>query len=154
MAFIGKFLFGGPTKSASSCGTSGNFAQDLHSPAQPRINVPRRWSYDDQPRHRALRPETTRRSSLHAQQKTERALMREHFREKYNLPKNSSDQKQLKAAGGGNVRLPRELRATARRQEPYHQESSFVQLLSYRDLNTGASAATKSPPPKSRCLLM
>ncbi|XP_073464906.1 complexin-3-like [Aquarana catesbeiana] len=152
MSSIAKFLFGGPTKSVSCC-TSGNFAQDLHSPTQPRVNVPRRWSCDDQPRHRVQRPETTRRSSLHAQQKSERALMREHFREKYNLPKNTSDQQQLKVAGG-NVRLSRELRAIVRHEEPYHQESSFVQLLSYRDLKTGASAATESPPPKSRCLLM
>ncbi|XP_018420729.1 PREDICTED: complexin-3-like [Nanorana parkeri] len=151
MASMAKFLFGGPKKNASCC-TSGTFAKDLHSPTPPRANVTRRWSSEDQ-RHRLLRPETTRRSSLHSQQKAERALMREHFREKYKLPMNNSDQQQLRAAGG-NIRLPKDLRSIVRHEEPYRQESSFVQLLSYRDLNTGASSVTESLQQKGRCLVM
>ncbi|XP_072284120.1 complexin-3-like [Pyxicephalus adspersus] len=148
MTSVAKFLFGAPMKSPSCC-TSGTFAEDFQSSGQPRTNKTRRWSSDDQ--HRVLRPEMTRRSSLHTQQKAERALMREHFREKYNLPKNTSDQ--LKTAGG-NVRLSRELRAIVRQEEPYRQESSFVKLLSYRDLNTGASAVAESLQQKGRCLVM
>ncbi|KAM5129484.1 complexin-3-like [Mantella aurantiaca] len=144
MASMAKFLFGGPTTSVSCC-TSGNFSQDL----PPRTNMPRRWSSEDH--HREERPETARRSSLHTQHKAERALMREHFREKYRLPKDGSDQRRVKAAGG-NVRLSKELRAVLRHDEPRRQEESFVQLLSYRPLNTGATAETLQS--NRRCLVM
>uniref|UniRef100_A0A8C5WB91 Uncharacterized protein n=1 Tax=Leptobrachium leishanense TaxID=445787 RepID=A0A8C5WB91_9ANUR len=84
MASLAKSLFEGPVKSISCC-TSAGFQQEHNTTREiPRgMNVMRRWSSEDQYQRRS-QPET-RRNSFYAQQRAERAAMREHFRGKYNL---------------------------------------------------------------------
>ncbi|XP_068108648.1 complexin-3-like [Hyperolius riggenbachi] len=152
MASMVKSLFGAPVKSKSCC-TSGAVPQDLRPP-QDSKRITRRWSSDEQ--HRKVpQPDMSRRTSLFAQQKAERAVMREHFRQKYNLAKNTDDRQRLKEAGS-NIRLPKDLRTIMRQEkaEEVAEEVSFVRLISYKNLETGVSTTMASLPPVSRCLLM
>ncbi|XP_075050632.1 complexin-3-like [Mixophyes fleayi] len=154
MASVTKTLFGGPAKSISCC-TSG-FKQEHRPPSEDksRVNIMRRWSADEQ-HGRVLQPDTKRRDSLYAQQKAERAMMREHFREKYNLRKNAHDQQQVKAAGG-NVRLPKDLRAIVRKDEVDTEHFSISDFLSYKNLDLSylRKGTMESLRPGSRCLVM
>ncbi|KAM9294623.1 complexin-3-like [Gastrophryne carolinensis] len=125
------------------------------SPKQSRanFNFARRWSSEEQPRRPAQR-QAPRRSSLCTQQKAERAMMREHIREKYNLTKNSEDQRQVREAGG-NVQLSRELRAIVYREKPEKPKMPFVPLLSYKSPGLGEpNMAAETLQPAARCLVM
>ncbi|XP_063803825.1 complexin-3-like [Pseudophryne corroboree] len=157
MASVAKSLFGGPVKSMSCC-TSGGFTQDLRPPREDKSSIftTRRWSADEQQHRRVLQPDTKRRDSLYAQQKAERAVMREHFREKYNLRKNPQDQQQVKAAGD-NVRLAKELRAAVRQGEPERDDFSLPGFLSYKSLDLSylrKGANMEYLQPGRRCLVM
>ncbi|XP_071988152.1 complexin-3-like [Engystomops pustulosus] len=149
MTSVAKTLFGGPVKSISCCASAGA-PQEQWPQSESRINIMRRWSSDDQ-HHRVVQPDTRRRDSLFAQQKAERAQMREHFREKYNLSKNTHDQQQLKAAGG-NVRLSKDLRAVVRQDQTDSQDFSFTDLLA--DLRKSAQSSAAPLKPGARCLVM
>ncbi|PIO16294.1 hypothetical protein AB205_0080510 [Aquarana catesbeiana] len=48
------------------------------------------------------------RDAIYTQRKAERATLRTHFRDKYRLPKNDTDDAQIQLAGG-DVELPKEL---------------------------------------------
>ncbi|KAM3910261.1 complexin-3-like [Leptodactylus fuscus] len=147
MASVTKMLFAGPVKSISCC-TSGGAPQERWPQPESRPNIIRRWSSDDQQR-RVLQPDT--RNTLYAQQKAERALMREHFREKYHLAKNTHDQQQVKATGG-NIRLSRELRVVVRQEQTDTQAYSIADLLA--DLKKSAPSTAGPLQPGARCLVM
>ncbi|XP_044129002.1 complexin-3-like [Bufo gargarizans] len=143
MTSVTRTLFGGQVKSMSCC-TSGGPPQEKWPQTECRVNM-RRWSLEEQ-NCRVLQPDK-RRSSMYAQQKAERALMREHFREKYHLARNAHDQEQVRAAGT-NVHLSRELRAIVRQDQSHR----MADKLTY--LRTSTQTAAGPPQPGVRCLLL
>ncbi|XP_056410041.1 complexin-3-like [Hyla sarda] len=144
MASVAKSLLGGPVKSMSCCISSGP-PQERWPQPEPKVNMMRRWSSEEQ--HRRVLQPGRRRDSLYSQQKAERALMRQHFREKYHLAANVQDQEQVKA--GDHVRLSRNLRAVVRQEEDNSEDFSITDLLA----NLRKSAQT-TVEPGARCLVM
>ncbi|XP_053330309.1 complexin-3-like [Spea bombifrons] len=130
MAALAKSMFGGPVKSTSCC-TSSGFSQENGPPRGEMLggNITRRWSSEDQ-YHQNVHVRTKRRDSFYAQQRVERAAMREHFRTKYNLTKNVPDVQQVKTAGG-NLRVSKEVRAMVRPREPAPESFSIHRFWDY-----------------------
>ncbi|XP_026545200.1 complexin-4-like [Notechis scutatus] len=94
----------GDTVKQLLCGFSADSAKDKD------MGVQRSHSWEpvklqSHPRQKAER------DAAFARQKTQRASLRAHLREKYNLPKNPADEKQRGAAGAKPPLLPRDLRS-------------------------------------------
>ncbi|XP_053559317.1 complexin-3-like [Bombina bombina] len=158
MGSIIKSIFGGPVKSMSCC-TSGGFAQEQKpiKEEKPGWNILRRWSSEEQHR-KDIQEEMKRRDSLFAQRKAERAVMREHFREKYHLTQNSRDEQQVKGAGG-NRKMSKDLRIMVKQDEPSSDDFSILGMLGYHSLDLdylkkSAHSTMDSIQPAARCLLM
>ncbi|KAL8184493.1 UNVERIFIED_CONTAM: hypothetical protein K2H54_018350 [Gekko kuhli] len=93
---------------------------------------------DDQPEAEALMPfcsfsptDRNKRDADFAQRKAERAAMRAHLREKYQLPKSRTDKKQMEAVGG-KVTVPQDLLAIVKSKTTSDAGSLFP---SFSDLN-------------------
>uniref|UniRef100_A0A803TY07 Uncharacterized protein n=1 Tax=Anolis carolinensis TaxID=28377 RepID=A0A803TY07_ANOCA len=108
-------------------------------------------SYDDY----ILAPSWTKRESAFAQRKAERASMRAHLREKYQLPKNRTDRKQLEAAGG-KAKLPRDLLAIVKPKDPSEGGSIFSAWsgLDFSSLRVTAESAVESLKRPVQCPVM
>ncbi|XP_030641348.1 cytochrome P450 11C1 [Chanos chanos] len=98
-----------------------------------------------------LERERKLREAMNARKNAERAAMRAHFRQKYQLSKNSKDANHLRAVGG-KVSLPREL-AKIVRPEGSRKDDSFNLLSAFQGLSfnmgvfTGTKPAKKTPTP-------
>ncbi|CAH2327558.1 complexin-3 [Pelobates cultripes] len=156
MATATKSLFGGPVKNISCC-TSAGF-QPEHKCTKEKafgVDMKRRWSSEEQ-YHRTFHAETRRRNSFYTQQKAERAAMREHFRSKYNLPKNTQDQHHVKEAGG-NKRMSRDVRAVIQTEESPSENFSMLGFLGFPSLGNlkkGTQSTMDSLQSGTRCSLM
>ncbi|XP_059513026.1 complexin-3 [Myotis daubentonii] len=73
------------------------------------------------------------------QRKAERAMLRSHFRDKYRLPKNETDESQIQMAGG-DVELPRELAKMIEEDTEEEEERASVlgQLANLPGLDLGS----------------
>ncbi|MBN3291395.1 CPLX3 protein, partial [Polypterus senegalus] len=65
-----------------------------------------------------------KRAAFHQQRNAERAVMRTHFRQKYQLSENAKDNSQMLVAGG-SVRLPEALAAMVRSEKSSEQEGGL-----------------------------
>ncbi|KAM4690196.1 complexin-3-like [Rhinophrynus dorsalis] len=153
-----KSIFGDPSKSMS-CWSAVGFPPEHRPHREERSgwNIKGRWSSEDQ-HHKELQAEMNRRDSFYAQKKAERAMMREHIRGKYHLPKNSQDEQQVRAAGG-SVQMPRELRLIIQPEEPGQQGFSILGFLGHQSLDLGflkksPHSAVDSLQPGKRCVIM
>uniref|UniRef100_A0A9L0RDC9 Lectin, mannose binding 1 like n=1 Tax=Equus caballus TaxID=9796 RepID=A0A9L0RDC9_HORSE len=79
------------------------------------------------------------RDAQFTQRKAERATLRSHFRDKYRLPKNETDESQIQMAGG-DVELPRELAKMIEEDTEEEEEKASVlgQLASLPGLDLGS----------------
>ncbi|XP_004374875.1 complexin-3 [Trichechus manatus latirostris] len=77
------------------------------------------------------------RDAQFAQRKAERATLRSHFRDKYRLPKNETDESQIQMAGG-DVELPRELAKMIEEDTEEEKASVLGQLGSLPGLDLGS----------------
>ncbi|XP_074209990.1 protein ERGIC-53-like isoform X7 [Camelus bactrianus] len=79
------------------------------------------------------------RDAQFTQRKAERATLRSHFRDKYRLPKNETDESQIQMAGG-DVELPRELAKMIEEDTEEEEERASVlgQLASLPGLDLGS----------------
>uniref|UniRef100_G1TYR2 Complexin 3 n=1 Tax=Oryctolagus cuniculus TaxID=9986 RepID=G1TYR2_RABIT len=84
-------------------------------------------------------PGRMERDAQFAQRKAERATLRSHFRDKYRLPKNETDESQIQMVGG-DVELPRELAKMIEEDTEEEEEKASVlgQLASLPGLDLGS----------------
>ncbi|XP_078526516.1 complexin-3-like [Lissotriton helveticus] len=81
----------------------------------------RKWSSEDQYQE-SVEEEKRQRDTLYAQKKAERAVMRDHFREKYQIPKNQAD---APVRRGSNVKLSKDISALVKPEEAPEPARSF-----------------------------
>ncbi|XP_028649204.1 complexin-3 [Erpetoichthys calabaricus] len=89
---------------------------------------------------KSIELENKKRAAFHQQRNAERAVMRTHFRQKYQLSQNSKDNSQMLAAGG-SVRLPEALAAMVCSEKSSEQEGGLsffgafpgLDLTAFRD---------------------
>ncbi|POI23419.1 hypothetical protein CIB84_012833 [Bambusicola thoracicus] len=76
------------------------------------------------------------RDAQFAQRKAERATVRSHFRDKYRLPKNETDDNQIQLVGG-DVELPKELAKMIEHDNEEEEEKNSVigQLSNIQNLD-------------------
>ncbi|XP_053133718.1 complexin-3-like [Hemicordylus capensis] len=96
-----------------------------------------------------------KRDTAFAQRKAERAAMRVHLREKYQLPKNRTDKKQLEAARG-KPKLPHDLLAIVKPKATSESGSIFSSFgdLDFGSLRTTAQNAVQSLQRPVQCPVM
>ncbi|XP_034953850.1 complexin-3-like [Zootoca vivipara] len=97
----------------------------------------------------------SKRDAAFAQQKAERASMRAHLRQKYQLPKNRSDKKQLEAVGS-KTKLPRDLLAIVNPKAATDPSSIFSSFggLDFSALRVTAASAVQSLQRPVQCPVM
>ncbi|KAM4662103.1 complexin-4-like [Discoglossus pictus] len=158
MGSIVKSLFGSHLKSMLCCTSSEVTKKQAPSKEEkPGWNILRRWSSEEQ-HHIDHQAEMKKRDMLYAQKKAERAVMREHLREKYHLSPNSRDEQQVKVAGG-NRQMSKELRVMVQREEPRSEDFSILGALGYQSLDLdyikkSAHSTMDSLQTGTRCSLM
>ncbi|XP_070125124.1 complexin-3 isoform X1 [Equus przewalskii] len=98
-----------------------------------------RERHTDVPARRAPSSGGMERDAQFTQRKAERATLRSHFRDKYRLPKNETDESQIQMAGG-DVELPRELAKMIEEDTEEEEEKASVlgQLASLPGLDLGS----------------
>ncbi|XP_046506180.1 complexin-3 isoform X1 [Equus quagga] len=98
-----------------------------------------RERHTDVPARRAPSSGGMERDAQFTQRKAERATLRSHFRDKYRLPKNETDESQIQMAGG-DVELPRELAKMIEEDTEEEEERASVlgQLASLPGLDLGS----------------
>ncbi|XP_073475118.1 complexin-3 [Lithobates pipiens] len=105
MAFIVKTMVGGQLKNLTGgLGGKEEKGEGEKSPAEAQGMT--REEYEEY--QKQLLEEKMERDAIYTQRKAERATLRTHFRDKYRLPKNDTDDAQIQLAGG-DVELPKEL---------------------------------------------
>ncbi|XP_040198894.1 complexin-3 [Rana temporaria] len=105
MAFIVKTMVGGQLKNLTGgLGSKEEKGEGEKSPAEAQGMT--REEYEEY--QKQLLEEKMERDAIYTQRKAERATLRTHFRDKYRLPKNDTDDSQIQLAGG-DVELPKEL---------------------------------------------
>ncbi|XP_028564793.2 complexin-3-like [Podarcis muralis] len=97
----------------------------------------------------------SKRDAAFAQQKAERATMRAHLRQKYQLPKNRTDKKQLEAVGN-KTKLPQDLLAIVKPKATTDPSSIFSSLggLDFSALRVTAASAVQSLQRPVQCPIM
>ncbi|XP_025042683.1 complexin-3-like [Pelodiscus sinensis] len=95
---------------------------------------------------------TSKRDMVYAQRKAERAAIRTHIREKYQLPKNEMDKKQLEAIGG-EVKM---LQAAVRPQGSPESDSclSGLSATNLGSLKKTSLSMMRSLRPEMQCPVM
>ncbi|KAM6434882.1 complexin-3-like [Liasis olivaceus] len=130
------------------CGVSADAAKDKE------MGVRRGHSWE--PAETRARPrQKEERDAAFAQQKAQRASLRTHLREKYHLPKNLADEKQLEAVGG-KTQLPRDLLTIVQPSVALQIPSNFP---SFGGIDFDSLQATLQSPVQSfqrlgQCLIM
>ncbi|XP_024066069.1 complexin-3 [Terrapene carolina triunguis] len=132
MAFMVKSMVGGQLKSLTG-GLGGEEKGDGEkSPAEAQGMT--REEYEEY--QKQLVEEKMERDAQFTQRKAERATLRTHFRDKYRLPKNETDDSQIQLAGG-DVELPKELAKMIEQDNEEEEEKDSVigQLTSIPNLD-------------------
>ncbi|CAM4526916.1 complexin-3 [Lepidochelys kempii] len=132
MAFMVKSMVGGQLKSLAG-GLGGEEKGDGEkSPAEAQGMT--REEYEEY--QKQLGEEKMERDAQFTQRKAERATLRTHFRDKYRLPKNETDDSQIQLAGG-DVELPKELAKMIEQDNEEEEEKDSVigQLTNIQNLD-------------------
>ncbi|XP_007065927.2 complexin-3 [Chelonia mydas] len=132
MAFMVKSMVGGQLKSLAG-GLGGEEKGDGEkSPAEAQGMT--REEYEEY--QKQLVEEKMERDAQFTQRKAERATLRTHFRDKYRLPKNETDDSQIQLAGG-DVELPKELAKMIEQDNEEEEEKDSVigQLTNIQNLD-------------------
>ncbi|NXN66733.1 CPLX3 protein, partial [Himantopus himantopus] len=128
MAFMVKSMVGGQLKNLTGGLGGEEKSEGEKSPAEAQGMTPA----DNCP-HVVRRME---RDAQFAQRKAERATFRSHFRDKYRLPKNETDDNQIQLVGG-DVELPKELAKMIEQDNEEEEEKNSVigQLSNIQNLD-------------------
>ncbi|KAJ1080654.1 hypothetical protein NDU88_000848 [Pleurodeles waltl] len=116
----------------------------------------RKWSSEEQYQER-LDEEKRNRDAFYAQKKAERAVMRDHFREKYQIPKNQAD---VQVRCSSNVKLSKEVMALVKPDEAPEPALSFfgplpnIENLDLSFLRKTADNTMDSLRPGPQCQIM
>ncbi|KAI4535366.1 hypothetical protein MG293_014592 [Ovis ammon polii] len=136
MAFMVKTMVGGQLKNLTgSLGGCEDKGDGDKSAAEAQGMS--REEYEEY--QKQLVEEKMERDAQFTQRKAERATLRSHFRDKYRLPKNETDESQIQMAGG-DVELPRELAKMIEEDTEEEEERASVlgQLASLPGLDLGS----------------
>ncbi|XP_037357625.1 complexin-3 [Talpa occidentalis] len=135
MAFAVKTLVGGRLKTLTgSLGVGEDTGDGGKSVAEAQG-----MNREEQEYQKQLVEEKMERDAQFTQRKAERAALRSHFRDKYRLPKNETDESQVQTAGG-DVELPPELAKMVAEDTEEEEERASVlgQLASLPGLDLGS----------------
>ncbi|NWR48034.1 CPLX3 protein, partial [Regulus satrapa] len=120
MAFMVKSMVGGQLKNLTGGLGGEEKSEGEKSPAEAQ----------------GMTREEMERDAQFAQRKAERATVRSHFRDKYRLPKNETDDNQIQLVGG-DVELPKELAKMIEQDNEEEEEKNSVigQLSNIQNLD-------------------
>ncbi|XP_006126334.1 complexin-3 [Pelodiscus sinensis] len=132
MAFMVKSMVGGQLKNLTGGLGGEEKGEGEKSPAEAQGMT--REEYEEY--QKQLVEEKMERDAQFAQRKAERATLRTHFRDKYRLPKNETDDSQIQLAGG-DVELPKELAKMIEQDNEEEEEKDSVigQLTNIQSLD-------------------
>nr|XP_056708425.1 complexin-3-like [Euleptes europaea] len=144
-----KLACGAPARQLLCC-ISADFPRDKDSSIRPsKDRGQQRPQWTNSPKQKSKREE------VFTQKKAERAAMRAHLREKYQLPKSRTDKKQM-AAAGGKLALPKDLLAIVKPKGPSEAGSLFPSLgdLDFSSFRMTAQNAMRSLQRPVQCPVM
>uniref|UniRef100_A0A8D0B3T9 Complexin 3 n=1 Tax=Salvator merianae TaxID=96440 RepID=A0A8D0B3T9_SALMN len=121
MAFMVKSMVGGQLKNLTGGLGGEEKSEGDKSPAEAQGMT--REEYEEY--QKQLVEEKMERDAQFAQRKAERATLRTHFRDKYRLPKNETDDNQIQVVGG-DVELPKELAKMIEQDNVEEEEKDSV----------------------------
>ncbi|XP_069506188.1 complexin-3-like [Ambystoma mexicanum] len=161
MGAMVKSIFGGTVKQLTCCLPTDLPKEKLKSCEEEGMvaRMRRKWGSEEQYRQ-SLEEEKRKRDAVYAQKKAERAVMRDHFREKYHLPKNQADEQQRHAAVSSNMKLSKDVTALVKPEEPADTELSYFRALpSFQNLDLSflqktAQSTMNSLKPGAQCQIM
>ncbi|KAA0715297.1 Complexin-3 Complexin III [Triplophysa tibetana] len=133
MAFMVKHVVGGQLKNLTGGLTEEKPEGEKSEAAAKGMTEEEFEQYQQQ-----LEEEKQERDANFAQRKAERATLRTHFRDKYRLPKNETDDTQIQAAQD-DVELPTELAKMIAQdnQEEEHKQSVLGHLTNIQNVDVG-----------------
>ncbi|XP_027713580.1 complexin-3 [Vombatus ursinus] len=133
MAFMVKTMVGGQLKNLAG-GLGGGEEKGEGDKSAAEAQGMTREEYEEY--QKQLVEEKMERDAQFTQRKAERATLRSHFRDKYRLPKNETDDNQIQMAGG-DVELPKELAKMIEEDNEEEEEKASVigQLASIPNLD-------------------
>ncbi|XP_077173972.1 complexin-3 [Paroedura picta] len=157
MAFMVKSVVGGQLKNLTGGLGGEEKGESEKTPAEAHGMT--REEYEEY--QKQLVEEKMERDAQFAQRKAERATLRSHFRDKYRLPKNETDDNQIQVVGG-DVELPKELAKMIEQdnEEEEERDSVIGQLTNIQTLDLDSlkdkAQATLDDLKQSaeKCLLM
>ncbi|KAJ6664199.1 hypothetical protein lerEdw1_008416 [Lerista edwardsae] len=132
MAFMVKSMVGGQLKNLTGGLGGEEKGGEEKTPAEAQGMT--REEYEEY--QKQLVEEKMERDAQFAQRKAERATLRTHFRDKYRLPKNETDDNQIQLVGG-DVELPKELAKMIEQDNEEEEEKDSVigQLSNIQNLD-------------------
>ncbi|XP_074092470.1 complexin-3 [Macrotis lagotis] len=122
MAFMVKTMVGGQLKNLAG-GLGGGEEKGEGDKSAAEAQGMTREEYEEY--QKQLVEEKMERDAQFTQRKAERATLRSHFRDKYRLPKNETDDNQIQMAGG-DVELPKELAKMIEEDNEEEEEKASV----------------------------
>ncbi|XP_015276472.1 PREDICTED: complexin-3 [Gekko japonicus] len=133
MAFMVKSVVGGQLKNLTG-GLGGGEEKGESEKTPAEAHGMTREEYEEY--QKQLVEEKMERDAQFAQRKAERATLRTHFRDKYRLPKNETDDNQIQLVGG-DVELPKELAKMIEQdnEEEEERDSVIGQLTNIQTLD-------------------
>ncbi|XP_007947148.1 complexin-3 [Orycteropus afer afer] len=134
MAFMVKTMVGGQLKNLTGSLGGGEDKGDGEKSAAEAQGMSRE-EYEEY--QKQLVEEKMERDAQFTHRKAERATLRSHFRDKYRLPKNETDESQIQMAGG-DVELPRELAKMIEEDTEEEKDSVLGQLGNIPGLDLGS----------------
>ncbi|AWP01940.1 Complexin 3a [Scophthalmus maximus] len=131
MAFMVKHMVGGQLKNLT-----GGLTEEKPEAEKTDAGAQGMTQEEFEQYQQQLEEEKQEREAQFAQKKAERATVRTHFREKYRLPKNETDETQIQQAGD-DVELPTELAKMIAEdnQEETHKQSVLGQLSNIQNVD-------------------
>ncbi|XP_077178555.1 complexin-3-like [Paroedura picta] len=151
MGSAAKWACGAPARQLLCC-ISADFPRDKESRAS---RCPSQDRGQQRPQWVTSPKQKNKRDATFTQRKAERAAMRAHLREKYQLPKNRMDKKQMEAAGG-KVTVPQDLLAIVKSKASSDTGSFFSGFsdLDFSSFRTTAQNAMRSLQHPVQCPVM
>ncbi|NXM11620.1 CPLX3 protein, partial [Ploceus nigricollis] len=133
MAFMVKSMVGGQLKNLTGGLGGEEKSEGEKSPAEAQGMT--REEYEEYQRQ-LVEEKKLWENAQFAQRKAERATVRSHFRDKYRLPKNETDDNQIQLVGG-DVELPKELAKMIEQDNEEEEEKNSVigQLSNIQNLD-------------------
>ncbi|XP_064192159.1 complexin-3-like [Anguilla rostrata] len=133
MAFMVKHMVGGQLKNLT-----GGLGEEMKAGEGEKTEAAAKGMTQEEfeQYQQQLVEEKMERDANFAQKKAERATVRSHFREKYRLPKNETDETQIQQAGD-DIELPTELAKMIAEdnQEEAHKQSVIGQLTNIQNVD-------------------